>query len=144
AASNMRGTDNALKASNYTAPDNTAIGAIKAVTDKITFSGSQVVTSVSNLTAAALKLFTTRDIGTTVAQPQTVAKVSQGSAGGGGNNVYPTFSQIPSPEIQSSDIFMFVGETDTRTIIIKDSQDEPVNMTGKQLSFLAHNGRVSA
>jgi hypothetical protein len=36
-ATNMRGTDSALLASNYTAPDNTSVTAIKTQTDKLAF-----------------------------------------------------------------------------------------------------------
>lgn len=60
----------------------TEISAIKAVTDQLTFDGSNLQVQVVDLTATALAKFATDDTGETTAADGSVAKIAQGAAGG--------------------------------------------------------------
>ncbi len=54
-ASNMRGTDNALLAVNYTAPDNSSVTAIKTQTDKLVFGvANQVDANIQSINNATI------------------------------------------------------------------------------------------
>jgi hypothetical protein len=107
ANTDMRGTDNALLASGYTAPANSDVTAIKAKTDQLVFS---------------------------VANQVDANALSGGSGGGGANiNVLPAVG-ISADRSPGVTLDAFVGETITQSITIYQTNGvTPFVLTGKTL-----------